>query len=143
MSDQRSDAGKRLAKGVQALFYDLGYASMTEVNLKIRRRVDVMGLNDKGRLIIAEVKSSAADFRSDSKWHEYLDFCDEFYFAVDENFPIDLLPEDQGLIITDGFHAEIIRPSIDFKLNAARRKNTTLRFARQAAQRFRLLSGPL
>lgn len=141
MSNPRSDLGKRLAKGVQTLFEDLGYASMTEVNLKIRRRVDVMGLNDKGSLIIAEVKSSAADFRSDDKWHEYLDFCDAFYFAVDEDFPIDLLPEDQGLIIADGFHAEIIRPSAEFKLNAARRKNTTLRFARQAAQRLLVLNG--
>ncbi len=32
---------------------------------------------------------------------------------------------------------KILRPSGDFKLNAARRKNITLRFARQAAQRQR------
>ncbi len=137
MSDQRSDLGKRLARGVQSLFDDLGYANMLEVNLKTRRRVDVMGVNNKGRIIIAEVKSGAADFKSDTKWQEYLEFCDEFYFAVDENFPTDLLPDDQGLIIADDYHAEILRPSADFKLNAARRKNITLRFARQAAQRLR------
>ncbi|MBL4906635.1 MAG: MmcB family DNA repair protein [Sneathiella sp.] len=137
MKDTRSDLGKKLARGVQSLFDDRGYASMTEVNLKTRRRVDVMGINDKGRILIAEIKSGAADFRSDTKWQEYLEFCDEFYFAVDENFPTDLLPSDQGLILTDGFDADILRPSADFKLNAARRKNVTLRFARQAAQRLR------
>ncbi len=135
MSADRSDTGVRLAKSVQALFESMGYASMCEVNLRIRRRVDVMGINDKGHILIAEVKSGPADFRADTKWPEYLEFCDSFYFAVSEDFPTDLLPADQGLIIADDFHAEIIRPSVDFKLNAARRKNVTLRFARQAAFR--------
>ncbi|WP_199899238.1 MmcB family DNA repair protein [Sneathiella glossodoripedis] len=132
---ERSDKGVRLARSVQNLFEQMGYASMCEVNLRIRRRVDVMGINDKGHILIAEIKSSVADFRSDGKWAEYLDFCDGYFFAVDEDFPTDLLPQDQGLIIADDFHAEIIRPAPDSKLNAARRKNITLRFARQAAYR--------
>jgi len=135
MTEPRSDLGIRLARGVKVLFEAMGYASMTEVQLRSRRRVDVMGINDKGHIIIAEVKSSAADFRSDNKWQEYLEFCDGFYFAVGEDFPTDLLPDDQGLIIADEFHAETLRPSQEFKLNAARRKNVTLRFARQAATR--------
>ncbi|OUR80490.1 hypothetical protein A9Q83_00730 [Alphaproteobacteria bacterium 46_93_T64] len=135
MTEPRSDLGIRLARGVQVLFEAMGYASMTEVQLRSRRRVDVMGINDKGHIIIAEVKSGPADFRSDTKWQEYLDYCDGFYFAVGEGFPTDLLPDDQGLIIADEFHAEALRPSQEFKLNAARRKNVTLRFARQAATR--------
>ncbi|WP_169566622.1 MmcB family DNA repair protein [Sneathiella limimaris] len=142
MTVERSDKGIRLARGVQTLFEAMGYAVMTEVKLRIRRRVDVMGINDKGHILIAEVKSGAADFRSDSKWMEYLDFCDGYYFAVDETFPTDLLPEDQGLIIADEFHGEIIRPSQDFKLNASRRRNVTLRFARQAALRLSQSSKP-
>lgn len=137
MTELRSDKGVRLAKGVQVLFEAMGYASMTEVKLKSRRRVDVMGINDKGRILIAEVKSGPADFRSDTKWQEYLEYCDEFFFAVGEDFPTDLLPDDQGLIIADEFHAEVLRQSQDFKLNAARRKNVILRFARQAATRLR------
>ncbi|GLQ04923.1 MmcB family DNA repair protein [Sneathiella chinensis] len=140
MSD-RFEPARRLARGVQVLFDSMGYASMTEVKLRSRRRVDVMGINDKGRILIAEVKSGPADFRADSKWPEYLDFCDEFFFAVDEQFPVPLLPEDQGLILSDGFMAGIIRPSAPLTLNAARRKNMTLRFARQAAQRLRMLDG--
>ncbi len=137
MTESRSDKGVRLAKGVQVLFEAMGYASMTEVKLKSRRRVDVMGINDKGRILIAEVKSGPADFRSDTKWQEYLEYCDEFFFAVGEDFPMGLLPDDQGLIIADEFHAEVLRQSQDFKLNAARRKNVILRFARQAATRLR------
>jgi len=141
MSGERSDLGIRLAGGVQVLFTALGYSSLTEVKLRSGRRVDVMGINDKGHILVAEVKSGAADFRSDGKWHEYLEFCDGFYFAVADDFPLGLLPEDQGLIIADPYHAEILRPAQDFKLNAARRKNVTLRFARQAAERLRQISG--
>ena len=139
MEKPRSDKGVRLARGVQALFESMGYATLCEVKLKSRRRVDVMGINDKGHIIVAEVKSGPEDYRADNKWQEYLEFCDQFFFAVAEDFPTDMIPEDQGLIIADDFHGEILRPSLDFKLNAARRKNMTLRFARQAATRLRSL----
>ncbi len=144
MSDPiRSDKGVRLARGVQVLFESMGYASMTEVKLRSRRRVDVMGINDKGHILVAEVKSSPQDYRTDQKWQDYLEFCDQFFFAVAEDFPTDLIPDDQGLIIADDYHAEIIRPAADFKLNAARRKNMTLRFARQAATRLRFSESDL
>lgn len=135
MSAPRSDKATGLARGVQKLLYDMGYDSVREVKLRIRRRVDVMGINDKGRIIIVEVKSGPADYRVDEKWSDYLEFCDEFYFAVDADFPKTLIPEDNGLIIADSFGAAIIRPSMDFQLNAARRRNVTLRFARIAARR--------
>ncbi|MFT6557911.1 MmcB family DNA repair protein [Sneathiella sp.] len=138
MTQARSDLGKRLAAGVQVLFTALGYSSMTEVKLKSGRRVDVMGINKKGHILVAEVKSSPADFRSDGKWPEYLEFCDGYYFAVADDFPLDLLPDTQGIIIADPFHAEILRPCEEVTLNAARRRNITLRFARQAAERLRL-----
>jgi hypothetical protein len=142
MSD-RSDTGVRLARGVQTLLISMGYEAMTEVPLRVRRRVDVMGINNKGRIIIVEVKSSAADFRADTKWPEYLDFCDDFYFAVDTEFPLVLLPPDQGLIIADGFGGEIVRPSLPLSLNGSRRRNVTLRFARTAARRLTTLENPL
>ncbi|WP_334130036.1 MmcB family DNA repair protein [Sneathiella sp.] len=137
------DGGKaaRIARGVQKLLYDMGYDSLREVKLRTRRRVDVMGINDKGRIIIVEVKSGPADYRVDEKWSDYLEFCDAFYFAVDADFPKTLIPEENGLIITDGFTGAILRPSMDFQLNAARRRNVTLRFARIAARR--LLAGEL
>lgn len=143
MSDARSDKGVKLARGVQKLLHDMGYDSLMEVKLRIRRRVDVMGINDKGRIIIVEVKSGPADFRVDEKWSEYLDFCDEFYFAVDVEFPQGLLSESHGLIIADSFGGAVARPSNDFNLNAARRRNVTLRFARIAARRLLETENPL
>lgn len=135
MSAERSDKGVRLARGVQLLLHNMGYDSLNEVKLRTRRRVDVMGINEKGRIIVVEVKSGPADFRVDEKWTEYLEFCDEFYFAVAEDFPTDLLPDDHGLIIADNFGGSVLRASPDFKLNGTRRRNVTLRFARIAARR--------
>ena len=143
MSEARSDKGARLARGVQLLLHQMGYDSLTEVKLRIRRRVDVMGINDKGRIIVVEVKSGPADFRVDAKWTDYLEFCDEFYFAVDTDFPKDLLPGNHGLIVADNFGGAILRASNDFNLNAARRRNVTLRFARIAARRLLDFENPM
>ena len=143
MSEARSDKGVKLARGVQKLLHDMGYDSLTEVKLRIRRRVDVMGISEKGRIIVVEVKSSPTDYRVDEKWGEYLEFCDEFYFAVDADFPREILPQTHGLIIADNFGGAILRPSAVFKLNAARRRNVTLRFGRIAARRLLSLENPI
>ena len=95
-----SKAGE-VSRGVCRLLADLGYATITEFTLKNGRRADVAGLDKRGKIIIVEVKSSAADFRSDAKWPEYLEHCDEFFFAVAEDFPHDILPAEHGLIIAD------------------------------------------
>jgi hypothetical protein len=142
MPSDRSDKGVRLAKGVQVLLTAMGYESLREVKLRTGRRVDVMGINSKGRIVVVEVKSGPADYRVDEKWTDYLEFCDEYYFAVDEDFPQDLLPKDQGLIIADGFGGAIVTPSVDFKLNASRRKNVILRYARIAARRLAAVENP-
>jgi len=124
-----------LTRGVTRLFIDLGLSPLCEFRLGNGRRADVAGLDRKGKLIIAEVKSCRADFEVDQKWPDYLDFCDQFFFAVDPDFPRDLLPENEGLIIADDYGAAIARAAQDRPLNAARRKAVTLRFARQCAMR--------
>jgi hypothetical protein len=55
---------------------------------------------------------------------------------------VELLPEDTGLIIADGYDAEILRMGPETKLAGARRKAVTQRFARAAAQRLHLLRDP-
>jgi hypothetical protein len=132
---RRPDVTAVLTRGVSRLFGDLGFAPLAEFRLPNGRRADIAGLCAKGRLIIAEIKSCQADFDVDQKWAEYLPFCDEFYFAVSSDFPMDILPADEGLIIADGFGGAIIRPSSALAMAAARRKAITLRFARQAAAR--------
>jgi hypothetical protein len=133
---------ERLARGVCRLFEDLGCAVLTEFSLISGRRVDVIALDGQGATSIVEIKSSVADFRSDGKWQDYLDFCDRFYFAVAPEFPRALLPAETGLIVADDWHGEVLRPSPPFALNGSRRRAQTLRVALIAAQRLRRLTDP-
>jgi hypothetical protein len=133
---------ERLARGVCRLFEDLGCAVLTEFSLIGGRRVDVIALDGQGATSIVEIKSSAADFRSDGKWQDYLAFCDRFYFAVAPEFPRALLPAETGLIVADDWHGEVLRPSPRFTMNGSRRRAQTLRVALTAAQRLRRLTDP-
>tara|TARA_R110002110_G_scaffold415612_6_gene652174 strand:- start:210160 stop:210621 length:462 start_codon:yes stop_codon:yes gene_type:complete len=129
-------------RGVGRYLVNLGYAVLTEFTLANNRRTDVIGLADNGRFVIVEVKVSVADLRSDTKWPEYENFCDQLYFAVPPGFPNELVPESTGLIIADSWGAEAIRAAPDTGLHASRRKALTVRFARAAAQRHQRLVDP-
>ncbi len=127
--------GIRLARGVSRMLIDEGFSVLTEFPVKTGRRMDILALGPKAELWCIEVKSSRADFMSDRKWQDYLDWCDRLYFAVPTGFPEDLLPAEQGLIRTDEWDADILRHGVDDALAAARRKAVMLRFARLAADR--------
>lgn len=101
-----------------------------------------MALGPKGEIWIVECKSSRADFQTDQKWQGYLAWCDRYFWAVDADFDTDLLPLDSGLIIADGFDAEVIRTGEMAKLPAARRSVLTRKFARHAADRLHQLRDP-
>ncbi len=131
-----------LARGVRRFLRQAGYATLTEFTLRNRRRVDVVALAEDGRIAVVEVKSSEADFRADAKWHDYLDFCDAFYFAVPEGFPRQLIPESCGLRGADGFGAEMLREPEEGRVNPARRKSLITRFARIAGLRLQALTDP-
>jgi hypothetical protein len=124
-------------------FGELGAAVLTEVPLSNGRRADVLGLDGKGRVAIVEVKSGSADLVADRKWPQYRDFCDRFYFAVDPDFPRQLLPAGTGVILADDYGAEIVREAPTHPLSAARRKALTLRFAHLAARRLMGVDDPL
>jgi hypothetical protein len=132
--------GVALARGVVRMLSQHDRPALTEVTLRNSRRADVMAIGRDGSVWIVEVKSSLADYRSDAKWQEYRDFCDRFFFAVPPDFPVEIIPDDCGLIIADIYDGAIAREAPDLKLNAARRKAVTLRFARLAADRFSRLS---
>jgi hypothetical protein len=134
--------GVLLARGVSRALVQRGWATLTEVTLANGRRADVMAIEGDGGIVIVEVKSSIVDFRSDQKWGEYREFCDALYFAVPEDFPVELIPDSCGLIAADHFGAEIVRPAPRTPLNAARRKAVTLRFVQLAAQRLHRLLDP-
>lgn len=124
-----------LARGVMRAFGDMGRSCLAELPLGNGRRVDVMALDRGGLLTIVEVKTSLADYRSDNKWREYLPYCDDFYFAVAEDFDRTVLPDGVGIMVADRYGAAIVAPSPEFKMAPARRKALMLRFARTAGRR--------
>ena len=124
-----------MARGVCRYLRNLGYSPITEFKLKSNRRVDVIGLNKGGQFTIVEIKSSVTDFRSDSKWPEYIAYGDRIYFAVANGFPLDILPDECGIMIADAYNAAIAKDSPVRKLNAARRRTQIVRFAKTAADR--------
>ncbi|MAV50084.1 MAG: hypothetical protein CME93_03880 [Hyphomonadaceae bacterium] len=131
-----SPSAVAIACGTLRLLTDYGAAGLYEVTLGNGRRADVLAIDASGQITIVEIKSSVNDFKSDQKWPEYLPYCDRFYFAVSEDFPADLIPDNAGLIIADQFGGAIMRSAPETKLSPARRRSLTLRFARLAANRF-------
>jgi hypothetical protein len=134
----RPDTTALLARGVTRLLADHGLACVLEVPLANGRRADVMGLTANGEIWIVETKSCLQDFACDGKWPDYIDYCDRFFFGVTEEFPRDLIPDEVGLIVADGFGGAILRDCPPRPLVGARRKAVTLLFARLAAQRLAL-----
>ena len=134
--------GQVLARGVCRYLRTLDVTCVEEMVPTRGLRVDVMGLGPKGEIWVVECKSSRADFMSDSKWQGYLEWADRFFFAVDEHFPTELLPEDHGLIIGDAYTAEIVRMAPEAKLAPARRKVMVQKFAVTAARRLQVLRDP-
>ncbi len=134
--------GQLLARGVCRLLASHGFAVIEEFVPDRGLRVDVMGLGPKGELWVVECKSSRADFQSDCKWQGYLEWCDRYFWAVDQDFPTDLLPDGSGLIIADAYDGEILRFPDETKLAAARRSKLTRKFAQHAARRLHSLRDP-
>jgi hypothetical protein len=126
-----------LARGICRALMQLGYASLIEFPLVNGRRADILALGKTGHLMIIEIKSSVADFRSDRKWASYREFADRLYFAVPNDFPAVLIPEECGLIVADAFGAAVLRHGQLTPLAPARRRTLTLRFATHAANRLR------
>ena len=134
--------GQLLARGVMRHLADLGFASVEELVPTRGLRVDVMALGPKGEIWIVECKSSRADFQSDCKWQGYLEWCDRYFWAVDVDFPTDLLPEGTGLILADAYDGEVVRMAPEQKLPPARRKKMIQKFAMDAARRLQRLRDP-
>lgn len=118
------------------------WSPLAEVPLPDGRRADILALRPDGGFAIIEVKSCARDFLTDHKWHDYRDFSDELHFAVDLDFPQTLIPEEVGLIVSDGWEAVPIRPAPAHPLAPARRRALLHRFASLAATRLAGLADP-
>ena len=126
---------QRITDAIARSYYGQGDGVLREFKLKNRRRVDLVTINDKGWIIIIEIKSSPEDFLSDKKWGEYIDWADQFYFGVAHNFPISILPKEHGIITTDGFDVYQAQPSPIHKLNGSRRNNLICKMAKASMRR--------
>lgn len=135
VSVSRPETTASVTRGAARLLTALGYAPLAEVTLPNGRRADLMALGPKGQIFIVEVKSCVDDFRVDQKWQEYQPYCDAFAFAVAPEFPREVLPDEPGLIVADGFGGAVLREAPMAQLAGARRKALTLAFGRLAALR--------
>ena len=130
-----------VARGVTRLFCRRDLFAICEVPLRNGRRADLMGIDAKGQVVIVEIKVARADLLGDGKWPDYLDYCDRFYWGVPpalDRAPLEnagFRPECCGVIVADGYDAEILRPAPLRPLAAARRKVEVERLARTALRR--------
>jgi hypothetical protein len=131
-----------ICRGTARLLGRMGFSVLREVALASGRRADLLALAPDGGFAVIEVKSGARDFLTDGKWHEYRDFCDRCFFAVDADFPQALLPNDVGLIVADAYDATLLRDAPLHPMPPARRRALTLRFALLAARRTEALIDP-
>jgi hypothetical protein len=124
------------------LCVQLGWAPLHEVTLPNWRRADILALRPDGGFACIEVKSGLRDFQTDGKWHEYRDYSDAMYFAVDADFPHDLLPAETGLIVTAELEAVLVRDAPTHRLSPATRRALTHRFATLASLRLAAVEDP-
>ncbi|MGB2380105.1 MAG: MmcB family DNA repair protein [Paracoccaceae bacterium] len=134
--------GQLLARGMARHLAGLGFVSLEEFPPIKGLRVDLLALGRKSEIWIIECKSSREDFMSDEKWQNYLPWCDQYFWAVPTDFPVDILPEQTGVFWADGYDAELMRDAPISTLSPARRKFIIHRFARRAARRLAVLRDP-
>jgi hypothetical protein len=141
-------AARSVARGIGRMFARNDVWCLAEMPLRNHRRADLMGVDARGQLIIVEIKVSRADLLGDGKWRDYLDFCDRFYWGLPPGLdpaPLEdaaFLPERCGVIVADGYDAEVLRPAPLLGLAPARRRLEVERLARAALRRLTLGEDP-
>ena len=130
-----SHTAQDVARGVSRLLMQEGYSPILEFTLANGRRLDVAALGHDGAVLGVEIKVALGDLKADQKWPEYLEFCENFFFAIPPDFPDEHVPTNTGLIVADRYGGAIVRPSPVWQIHASRRKAVTLRFAKVAAER--------
>ncbi|HWU02875.1 MAG TPA: MmcB family DNA repair protein [Novosphingobium sp.] len=147
--DQQARDAAAVARGIMRLFARNDIWCLGEMPLRNGRRADLMGIDAKGHVIIVEIKVARADLMGDGKWTDYLDHCDRFFWGLASHLDHACMeseafrPESCGLIVADGYDAEILRPAPLMPLAPARRKVEVERLARTALRRQAVAGDPL
>ena len=131
-----------IRRAVALFCLQMQWSPLHEMPLPNGRRADIMALRQDGGFVCIEVKSGPRDFLTDLKWQDYREFADALFFAVDVDFPQELLPAQTGLIVAAGLEAELLRDAPAHPLAGARRRALLHRFALLAAGRLATLEDP-
>lgn len=98
-----------------------------------RLRADLIASNMGAYVVVVEVKSSVADFRSDKKWHTYIPFCNKLYFALGPDVyekVKDKIPKGVGIfLVYESGHAKIKQRAKHREIDPAIRLNIMTRLA--------------
>lgn len=98
-----------IARNVEALLRSHGITVRHEYVLPNGRRMDVAGFAPNGDIAGVEIKIDPRDYRRDLKWPEYARYCRTFYFAVPKGFPIEIINQKVGIIVSTKTVAKIVR----------------------------------
>src|SRR3982750_1069166 len=139
---RQSHTALAVARGTKRLLHQCGFSAVSELALPSGRRADLVALNTASEIWIVEIKSSVEDFRADQKWMDYRAHCHRLFFATTLEVPCEIFPTDTGLIVADGFGAQIKCEAPEHRLHASTRKTMMLAFARCAALRLQALADP-
>ena len=144
-----------IRRAVLGLCRTMQWAAINEFSLpNAGRRADIMALLPDHSLTCIEIKSGIRDFQTDQKWTDYRSWSDRLFFAVDDNFPLSLLPVDVGVIVvslnmlpeslrnTVVAECAIVREPEAHKLAPARRRTLLHLVATVAANRLMSLEDP-
>lgn len=137
-----------VARGVARLFHRQGLMIMSEVPLPNGRRADMVAIDPRGLITIVEIKVARADLLGDAKWPEYLEWCDQFSWALSPGLDASVLnsedrqPERCGVIVADRYDAAIIREAAHVPVAPARRRAELLRLGRLAMRRLMQVADP-
>lgn len=146
--DADARTARAVARGISRLFARNDIWCIPEMPLRSGRRADLMGIDARGQVIIVEIKVSKADLLGDAKWTDYLDHCDRFFWGLHSALDRACMeteafrPDCCGLIVADGYDAEILRPAPTLALAAARRKVEVELLARAALRRHVISADP-
>lgn len=149
LASDSSLTAAEVARGIARLFARNDIWCLSEVPLRSGRRADLMGIDARGQVVIVEIKVARSDLLGDTKWSDYLDHCDRFFWGLPpgiDRAPLEsaaFRPEMCGIIVADGYDGEILRPAALAPLAAARRKVEVESLARTAMRRHTAMLDPL
>lgn len=83
----RKEIADGLKQAAASYLLKKGFACHFEIGLMRRGRLkaDVLSINLRGDIVLIEVKSCPADYKTDSKWQSYLQYSNKMYFCFTED----------------------------------------------------------